>query len=215
MFDDLDRTLANLLKRNLPVEVSEAVDISFDTPDSKFPPSWVKLPSINLFLYDAREDLELRSTDWGWKQKGNNICAVTRPPTQLQCSYIITGWTSESSPNYILEEHRLLGAAMKALLRDKIISKDNNEGDLKEGNARIQRTLALQADYLRMGEFWQAMGGKPRMAINFQVTISIDVRPPNEVEEVRERKFKLYDANRPENVMEEFELKPANGNTSS
>jgi hypothetical protein len=49
---------------------------------------------------------------------------------------------------------------------------------------------ALQPGRLQsLGEFWQAMGGKPKAAINYTVTLSIDVAAPEEVRLVTERVF--------------------------
>ncbi len=40
---------------------------------------------------------------------------------------------------------------------------------------------ALQAGHLQSpGEFWQALGGKPRAALHFTVTIGIAAAPPVE-----------------------------------
>jgi len=69
MINDLDKTLQVLLERELPPELvspkaKTRVTISFDTPDDQFHPSSATLPVIDLFLYDLRENLELRSNEW-------------------------------------------------------------------------------------------------------------------------------------------------------
>jgi uncharacterized protein DUF4255 len=64
MIDDLDRTLEELLRRELPPDLVTQVTISFVTPDDQFPPSSVSLPAIDLFLYDLRENRELRTNEW-------------------------------------------------------------------------------------------------------------------------------------------------------
>ena len=63
MIDDLDKTIATLLRRELPPSLAQQVQISFATPDDQFPPQSVTLPAIDLFLYDVRENLELRSNE--------------------------------------------------------------------------------------------------------------------------------------------------------
>ena len=60
MFDDLDKTLELLLRHELPAVLLEHVSLSFIAPDGEFPPAAVTLPSINLFLYDIRENWDLR-----------------------------------------------------------------------------------------------------------------------------------------------------------
>jgi len=66
---DLDRTLRALLERDLQrapgIGVVDAItpdQISFATPDANFAPS--AQFTVNLFLYDIRENRELRSNDW-------------------------------------------------------------------------------------------------------------------------------------------------------
>ena len=194
MFGALDKSLENMLKLNLAPDLLKSVAISFDPPDSKFPPAWIKLPAINLFLYTALENLELRNTEWMWEKGKSDIGTVKKPQIQIECSYIITAWTSETSPNHMLEEHRLLGEAMKALLKGRIFPQDSLYGSLKDGTATIIRAVALQPEHLNIGPFWQAMGVKPRVAVNYQVTLSVDIHTPEKMKEVRERELKVINS---------------------
>jgi len=82
MLHDLDRTLEVLLKRELPPPLVEQVTISFATPDSEFPPPSVTLPAVDLFLYDLRENWELRSNEWAIER--TPLSAVKHaPPVRL------------------------------------------------------------------------------------------------------------------------------------
>ena len=208
MFEDLDRSLENLLKQNLPPELVESVDISFDPPDSKFPPVWVKLPAINLFLYDTHENLELRNTEWIWERKDTGSGFTNKPQVQIECSYIITAWTSESAPNHTLLEHRLLSEVMKALLKGRVFPKEVLYGSLKDNIATVIKVAALQPDYFSMGEFWQAMGGIPRLAINYQITLSVNIHAPEKTEEVKDREFRFFNIREPAYAIEEFPPRP-------
>ena len=58
MIHHLDDTLVNLLKREL--SYLDEANIRFETPDSDFKPSSI---AVNLFLYDVRENLDLRSNE--------------------------------------------------------------------------------------------------------------------------------------------------------
>jgi hypothetical protein len=58
MLQDLDATLAALLGSELSLP---NVSVSFAPPDHEFPPSRVTLPAMAFFLYDVRENFELRS----------------------------------------------------------------------------------------------------------------------------------------------------------
>src|SRR5215471_20999293 len=97
MIDDLDRSVEELLRRELPPALVGQVAISFASPDSEFPPASVTLPAVDLFLYDVRENRELRSTEWIFDRRDDGTATRRRAPVRIDCSYLITAWSSESS----------------------------------------------------------------------------------------------------------------------
>jgi hypothetical protein len=76
MFHDLDATLAALLEAELSVE---NVTVSFAAPDDQFPPSGVSLPAVAFFLYDVRENHELRPNQWELERRADGIVIRKRP----------------------------------------------------------------------------------------------------------------------------------------
>ena len=180
MIHDLDMTLETLLKHELPPTLVEQVTISFATPDGQFPPPSVSLPAIDLFLYDVRENRELRSNEWLVERQSNGMTTKKRPPVRVDCSYLITTWASEGSPNPAQDEHRLLGEVMQALLHHRILPAAVLQGSLA-GQEPPVRTVTLQPGHLQsLGEFWQALGGKPKATLSYTVTISVEVDKPVE-----------------------------------
>ena len=174
MINDLDKTLEELLKRELPQELVSQVTISFATPDDQFPPSSVSLPAIDIFLYDVRENLNLRSNEWTVERHSSVTATKKRPPVRVECSYLITAWPSESAPNPAMDEHHLLGEVMKVLLRHPTIPAGVLQGSLK-GQEPPLPVMSLQPGRLQsLGEFWQALGGKPKAALNYSVTIGVE-----------------------------------------
>lgn len=177
MLHDLDSTLEELIRRELPPSLvaSDAltrITISFATPDKDFTRN-VNLPAIDLFLYDVRENLELRSNDWIIDRRSNGQALKRRPPVRIDCSYLITVWPKE--PADFQTEHRLLGEVMRALLRYPKIPAQVLQGQLRE-QAPLPRALTLRPPQLQsLGEFWQAMGGRPKPAMNYTVTIAVPV----------------------------------------
>ena len=162
MISDLDKTLEALLKRDLP-----SVTVSFDPPDDKFAPA---LPALDLFLYDVRENRELRTNEPAVERDGSDAVTKRRPAVRIDCSYLVTAWASDAQ-----NEHLLLSEALKVLLRHPTIPSDALEGSL-QGQDRPLPTSTLQPSLLQsVGEFWQAMGGKPKAAFNYAVTISMEV----------------------------------------
>lgn len=189
MFHDLNDGLTKLFKAHLPPEFGESVSISFAAPDNKFPPSTVALPAIDIFLYDIRENLHLRGKEWFIQQPNGG--GKKFHPIQVECSYIITTWVSENISDPTMAEHRLLGEALKVLLKFRTYPDWADEDLLADESAKVVRSQILQPDYIRMGEFWQAMGGKPRVAIHYQITLSVDIHKAGESYPVKDIRRKL------------------------
>ena len=81
MIGYLDDTLRNLLARDLP---SLEGKIYFDVPDRDFKPS---IPAVDLFLYDVRENLDLRSTEW---QMERSSVTGTRLEPACACGLLLS-----------------------------------------------------------------------------------------------------------------------------
>ena len=191
MIDDLDRTIEALLKEMLPTALAKQVQISFATPDDQFPPPAVSLPAIDLFLYDVRENLDLRSNEVYVESHRNGTATRTRAPVRVDFSYLVTAWPSKSVPDPAEDEHRILGAVMRVLLRHRTIPQRMLQGVLATQEPALP-TSTLQSSRLQsVGEFWQALGGKPKAALNYSVTVSVEVAEPEEVRLVTEKVLKI------------------------
>ena len=174
MINDLDVTLERLLRHELPASLVGQIAISFAAPDNNFPPMSVKLPAIDLFLYDIRENRELRNNEPIIERQFDGNVIKRTPPVRVDCSYLITAWPSDSSPNPANDEHRLLGEVMMVLLRHPLIPSSLLEGRLKGQEPSLPAVTLLPGKLQSLGEFWQALGGKPKAALNYTVTISLD-----------------------------------------
>ena len=175
MFHDLDATVAALVESELAME---NVAISFAAPDDQFPPSSVSLPAIAFFLYDVRENYELRTSTREVGRQPNGTATRKRPSARVDCSYLITAWPSESSPNPPQDEHRLLGEVMKVLLRHRSVPDTYLRGELVGQDPPVPTRIIAEAALPSLGEFWQAMGGKPKGTLRDGLTLSIDVFEP-------------------------------------
>lgn len=173
MIDDLNNTLRALLRHELPPPLNEQVAISFDPPDDQFPPPTVTPPAIDLFLYDIRENRDLRSNDWTVQRESDGKAWRNLPLVRVDCSYLITAWPSPSTPNRATDEHRLLSQVMMVLLRYPKLPDALLQGALLTQELPLP-TGVLQPGHLQsLGEFWQALGGKPKAALNYTVTIAV------------------------------------------
>lgn len=174
MLDDIDKTL----KKVLTAAGLEDDMISFKPPDEAVTEGIA--PAVNLFLYDVRENRELRSNEWAQDRQLGGTVTRKRLPVRVDCAYLITAMAGDP-----LSEHRLLGQVMTTLLRFRQIPAELLQGELV-GQGPLP-TSSLQACNLQsLSEFWQAMGNKARAVLNYTVTISVDPYAAVEVQPVRE-----------------------------
>lgn len=171
MIDDIDRTINALLARDLPADLVSQVKISFAAPDSHFPPQSVTLPAIDIFLYDIRENLEVRSSERMLSQQTSNTqTSLQKLPVHVSYSYLITAWSgSTSSPDQ--DEHRLLGAVLQVLLRYRTLPSEILQGKLANLTP-LPKADIIQSDALQgRGDYWQSLGGRPKAFINYMLTV--------------------------------------------
>lgn len=175
MIRDLSQTLrAILTQSNLPAELARA-QIVFDRPTEQFKPTQT---SVNVFLYDIRENVELRSNE-PIIERQNGQAVIHSPPMRVACSYLITAWpVGVSGDELFLQEHRLLSQALQVLSGYPTIPQEFLQGSLRRQEPPLPM-LTSHIDSLKTtGEFWTALGNQLRPSISVTVTISMDVFTP-------------------------------------
>lgn len=175
MLHDLDETLTALLRAELAVE---NVAISFAAPDDQFPPHGVSLPALSLFLYDVREDYQLRSAQWELSRRPDDMFIRTPPPVRVTGSYLITAWASTTAPKPVDDEHQLLGDVLRVLLRHPTIPERYLRGGLAGQQPPLPARIIADSHLHSLGELWQAMGGRPKATLHYAVTIGVSVAEP-------------------------------------
>ena len=185
MLHHLDATLEALVESELAVE---NVDVSFAAPDETFPPQGVSPPAISFFLYDVRENYDLRTNQWDQERQDNGMITRKRPPVRVDCSYLITAWPGDVA-NAAEDEHRLLGLVMKVLLAHPQIPQEYLRGEFVGQVPPLRTKIIAEHQLQSLGEFWQAMGGKPKATLNYKVTISVDIAVPEDLGPEVEKKM--------------------------
>ncbi|HEX5734715.1 MAG TPA: Pvc16 family protein [Blastocatellia bacterium] len=181
MIRDLSETLRAMLDdpalaASFP-ELAEA-QIVFDRPTDQFKPSG---PTIDLFLYDVRENMELRSNE-PLIERQNGQAVIHRPPMRVACSYLVTAWPSGVA-DVDLREHRLLSQVLMAISSHSTIPAKYLKGSLVGQQPPLPMMLALADGLKNPSEFWTSLGNKLRPSLNLTVTISMQTRAP-EIAEV-------------------------------
>ncbi|MBD2112572.1 MULTISPECIES: DUF4255 domain-containing protein [Cyanophyceae] len=175
MLHDLDLTIEELLKIELPDRFGDSVSttpiaVTFVTPSPEF---IVTLPALNLFLYDIRQNQELRSSSWSVARQSDGTATREPPLVRIDCSYLITMWTSDSKD--FATEHQILGEVIQALMNNFTLPPTVLQGRLVGSDLPLRASVLEQAKLQSLGEFWQAMGGKPKATLNYTVTIPMTV----------------------------------------
>lgn len=178
MISDLSRTLKAILEDpTLPDPLNSALKV-FDRPDESFSPDQT---TIDLFLYDIRENVELRSNEPRFERQNAQV-VVHRPELRITCSYLITAWSVSGeglpSDQVPLEEQHLLSQILKVLSKFPTIPARFLQGGLI-GQEPPLPMVALHPDALKnLSEFWTALGNKIRPSITVTMTIALDVFAP-------------------------------------
>ena len=171
MLQDLDTTLDNLLSDPAAPAALSSSEVSFAVPEKAFTPQQADT-AVNLFLYEVRENRELRDPVPIRRQAGENV-EQRRPPIRVDCAYMVTAWSK--SQTKIVDEHRLLGLAFAWLSRFPVIPARFFAGSLA-GQPFPPPSMIAQWDSARnVGEFWSALSIPPRPFFNLIVTIAMDL----------------------------------------
>jgi hypothetical protein len=171
LFADVNRTIEALLKAELPASMASQVAISFVTPDDKFPPNTVSLPVIDLFLYEVHENAELRTVEPLLERSATGAVLRVPPPFHLDCHYLVSAFTQQQS-GAEMEEHSVLGAALTALLRYRVLPMSVLRGVLA-GKTPPVRAAVARKDAAKT-ELWQALNRRPRASFYYTLTVPVD-----------------------------------------
>lgn len=192
MIRDLDETIEQLLITSAPAGSELAgADISFDLPDADWRAGLEAL-TVNCYLYDIRENFDLRTVEPPVQRSADGTRAVRRrAPVRIDCAYCITAW-SPATDESVLEEHRLLGQVLRVLLRHPTVPADVLQGSLADQIPPYPTIIASPDGVKNPPEFWGALDQQLKPSLNYVLTlaVSLDESPaeaamPPVVEEVR------------------------------
>jgi hypothetical protein len=175
MIDDLSLTLKAVLQDPslaAPFPELAAADVVFDRPLDPFTPPKT---TIDMFLYDLRENVELRSNEQ--EVDFVNGQAVTHPAAlRLNCSYLVTAWPV-GGVDLALQEQRLLAQVLRVLSRYPTIPDNFLQGAMIGQDPPLPM-VTLHPDALKnLAEFWSSLGSKLKASLTLTVTISVPVYP--------------------------------------
>ena len=164
----MDSALRTLIERDTGIR---DVEVVFDAPTRE----WAgrrTTPTIDVYLYDIREDLKLRQRGVinTYDADGPVIIGRHLPPRHFKLSYLVTAWTQRPE-----DEHRLLSALLATLSAVRRgADRPARRADLAEVGLPVQLTIGLPPPEDRgFADVWSALGGELKPSIDVVVIAPI------------------------------------------
>lgn len=176
MISDVDEALRNLILDSLTVS-RQNVDIKYDLPSRDWA-SRLNRPTIDLFLFDIRENLRLRGAEQARQTPlPDGRVEIRRNPVRIDLRYLLTAWTKDPE-----DEHLLLSDALYTLLRNPTIpDKYASEQMRNQQFATILDAAVYQPEHgptEKATEIWGVIGNDIHAGFIVTVTITVDPYEP-------------------------------------
>lgn len=168
MLSELDETIRRLLIDEGGFDPAE-IDVSFDIPNREWSVGITK-PTLNCYLFDIRENGELRQQGMQTEKGGSGSAGRRRPRLFFDLTYLITAWTRA-----VEDEHRLLWHTLTTLVRFTTLPAEHLQGRLRENDVPIFARAAQPSSVLKSpGEFWTALENQLKPSLSYVVTLGLD-----------------------------------------
>jgi Pvc16 N-terminal domain len=143
-------------------------ELAFEAPTT----DWTarrNAPTVNVFLYDIREDTTRRSSGHLEVHEGEVVVGRRKPPRWFRLSYLVTAWTNRPQ-----DEHRLLSEALVCLVRNNRLRTGWLTGSLAELDLTVDVESGGPVSEGRAAtDVWSALGGQLKPALNVVVTAPV------------------------------------------
>lgn len=146
------------------------LEVVFDAPTKDWA-SRRNTPTVNLYLYDLREDLKRRERGWT-ERRGPDGVVVSRSPAPrfYKLSYLVTAWTQRPE-----DEHMLLDSLLACFLRHEALPRGLVVGHLAETGLDVPVTVGLPPPEDRaFADVWSALGGELKPSLDVVVSAPVD-----------------------------------------
>ncbi len=169
MINHLDETLRKLLlaRGNF---APDSIGVSFDQPTGDWAAGLTR-PTINFYLYDIRENTELRSQEWIVERNTDGQVNKRLAPWRYDLSYLITIWTQ----NQVEDEHAILWRVLGALASVPTLPEELLEPELaSQPYPILTRTAQPSRAIENLPDLWGVMENQLRPSLNFVVTLAME-----------------------------------------
>jgi hypothetical protein len=167
MLHEVHSALQRLLYERGQISARE-VDIQFERPTRERIDKLIR-PTINLFLFDLQENIELRQNDFRTRSS-NRRAERYLPPRYFDLRYMVSILTSA-----IEDEHLLLWRVLTTLVRHPQFPPDLLPEELHTPDHFLTSKVSQDDDGERLSNIWNALGVSPRPALSYILTVPVDM----------------------------------------
>ncbi|MHC3369619.1 MULTISPECIES: DUF4255 domain-containing protein [Rhodococcus] len=164
VISDVDAALRQLIEHEA-IDDAE-VDVVFDAPTK----DWAARrtgPTIDVYLYDIREDLRRRQRGLVNEYDNGLVRARHLPPRYFKLSYLVAAWTQRPE-----DEHHLLGRLLTCFLRHDALPGSLLSGSLADLGLPVPVAVALPPPEDRsFADVWTALGGELKPSLDLVVSM--------------------------------------------
>jgi len=167
MIGEIDDAIRALVKGSDGIAAD--IDIALDAPTK----DWAarrNAPTVDLFLYDIREDTRRR--EYGFSEQRDDHGVVTHrtpAPRYFKLSYLVTAWTQRPD-----DEHRLLDALLRCFLRFDAIPESFVIQTLAETGLPCSLSVAQPPPEDRaFADVWSSLGGELKPSLDLVITAPV------------------------------------------
>jgi hypothetical protein len=144
------------------------VDVAFTTPLRSWSEQLMR-PTINFFLYDMEEAVDLRNSNTQ-TVRINGRAQQRMPPRRFTLRYLVSAWSSDAS-----DEYTVLWRTLAVLLRHTPFPEELLESEVRASGVSVPTTVGRGGDTPSAFDLWSALGVDPRPALSYNLIAPLDL----------------------------------------
>ncbi|KGN41274.1 DUF4255 domain-containing protein [Knoellia aerolata] len=169
MISAIDEALRGLIRSDV-LDGSD-VEVVLDAPTK----DWAarrNAPTIDVYLYDIREDLRRRERGWVDVRGPDGSVVRRRPaPRHFKMSYLVTAWTQRPE-----DEHRLLSSLLRCFLKYDALPPELVVGPIAEAGLPVPVSVGLPPPEDRgFADVWSSLGGELKPSLDLVVIAPVEI----------------------------------------
>ena len=167
MLTEFHRSLQSLLYDRGHIAADD-VDISFEMPIRPWIGARTR-PTLSFFLFDIRENTELRQTS-PETVRANGRGTHRLPPRRFDLRYLVSALTT-----VVEDEHLLIWRALGTLMKHPTLPAEMLPESIRAFGIPVTGKIADPDDSPRALDVWSALENPPRPALIYVATVPLDL----------------------------------------